>query len=65
MSPEAPDIRPDLHKIITLLDDVLGKAETGAILPEQVRIHLEEERAVLVKLLESLGGGTGTEPPQR
>ena len=51
MSAEASDLRPDLHKIISLLDDVLGKAEAGRVLPEHVRIHLKEERTLLLKLL--------------
>jgi ribosome-binding protein aMBF1 (putative translation factor) len=65
MSVEAPDVRPDLHQRITLLDNVLRKTEAGAVLPERVRIHLKEERALLVNLLESLGRETGTEPQPR
>ena len=65
MSVEASDVRPDLHKIISLLDDVLGKAEAGSGLPEHVLIHLKEERTLLLKLLNSLGGGTGIEPQPR
>jgi hypothetical protein len=53
---------PDLHKLITLRDSVLSKAEAVAVLPERVRIHLKEERALLVNLLESPGRETGTEP---
>ena len=65
MSAEASDVRPDLHKIISLLDDVLGKAEAGRVLPEHVRIHLKEERALLLKILNSLGGETGSDRANR
>ena len=51
MSAEAFDVRSDLPKIISLLDDVSGKAEAGRVLPEHVRIHLKEERTLLLKLL--------------
>jgi len=30
MSAEPPDLGPDLHKLITVLDDVLSKAESGS-----------------------------------
>ena len=53
---EPPDIRPDLHKLITCHDDVLSKIEAGAVLPDYVRLHLKQERALLVDILGSLGG---------
>lgn len=49
MSAATPDIRPDLDALITLLDDLLAKVEAGAVLPEHVRIHLKEERALLLR----------------
>lgn len=60
MAAKPPDIRPDLHKLITCHDDVLSKVEAGARLPEFVRLHLKEERALLVDILESLGEGDAT-----
>lgn len=56
MSAEAPDVRPDLHQLITLFDNGLSKTEAGAVLPERICIHLKEERAPLVNLLESWQG---------
>jgi hypothetical protein len=54
MAAEPPEIRPDLHKLITCHDDLLSKIEAGAVLPEYVRLHLKEERTLLVDILESL-----------
>lgn len=56
LAAEPPDIRPDLHKLITCHDDVLSKIEAGAVLPEYVRLQLKEERALLMDILSSLGG---------
>jgi hypothetical protein len=60
MAAEPPNIRPDLHKLITCHDDVLTKVEAGAVLPEYVRLHLKEERTLLVDILESLGEDDAT-----
>ena len=54
MGAEPPDIRPDLHRLITCHDDLLSKVEAGAVLPEYVRLHLKEERTLLVDILGSL-----------
>ena len=65
MSAATPDIRPDLDALITLLDDLLAKVEAGAVLPEHVRIHLKEERALLLKIFNSLGAETGSDRANR
>jgi hypothetical protein len=60
-----PDIRPQLRELLEWYNDVLANIRAGALVEPGEEEHLEEEAALVARLLEVLEAREGWAPPGR